>query len=84
MGSIIGAGESREKDDTEVVELLDPGDTVEVGVSSLYRQGGIECWLKVGTNVHVRPDETPEDAFDRGYTFCLGGLAEAIAQLQAD
>jgi hypothetical protein len=87
MGSIIGAGKAHKPGEFEVEPddgLLSPGDTVEVGISSLYRQGGIECWLKVGCTVAVRPGEQADEAFDRGHMFAISGITEAIAALSND
>lgn len=79
MGSIIGAGEPKQE-----LGPLDPGDAVEVGISSLYRRNGMELWIKVGTTVHVRPGEESQQAFDRGYVYCVESMNEAVMDLDRD
>ncbi|CAB4195080.1 hypothetical protein UFOVP1279_30 [uncultured Caudovirales phage] len=82
MSSIIGA--KAPSDDEEEEITLDVGDKVNVGISSLYRHGGLEMWLKVGVDVTVRPGEDAQETFDRGFTFCVAGLTDAIDEFKKE
>lgn len=85
MGSIIGAGEPRQEDDVvDDNQLMDPGDTLEVGISTLYRRGRIEAWVKCNAVVHVRPGEEPQQTFDRGYVQVVEGVNEMIVQFDQE
>ena len=77
MGSIVGASEPDEPLDDRLAE----GDTMEVGLSVLYKQKGIEAWIKSGVVVHVRHGEEPAQVFDRAYSVCTDAVGEAIEEL---
>ncbi len=63
---------------------LSPGDTVEVGISSLYRSKGMEAWLKVGVTTKVRDGEEAQQASDRAYTTAVESLNEMIVDFDQE
>ena len=66
-------------------QQLDPGDAVDVSLSTLYRpDAGGEMWIKVGVQVHVRQDEDPQQTYDRGFMFCVEQTNESIIDFERD
>lgn len=54
-----------QKKTAPVVTAISEGDRVTIGTTHQVRIDGHDSWIKAEVNSAVRPNETPQDAFDR-------------------